>query len=408
MADRIHIGPSKRAEGAPLVGAGISTSTDALTAVRLALEAALAPLDGASPDLVCLFIAPQFEPEQREMLDEVVERVGGGAVIGCLAGGVIGGALEVEDEPAVSVWAAALPGGVVRPFRLTFQREDEHAVIEGLDELPEGEEDPLLILLADGYSFPADLLLAHLNEAAPGIPVVGGMASAGLEAGRNSLYLDDDIFNDGAVGVIVTGVAAGAFVSQGCRPVGETYAVTRSEQNVIFELGGQSAMSRVEEMFTGASPRDQVLMRRGLHVGQAIDELKPELGRGDFLIRNVVGIDQASGAIAIGDMVEVGQTVQFQVRDAESAKQDLRVVLERDLVLNEGPVAGALLFSCNGRGRGLFGQAGHDISALRRAYGDVPVAGFFAGGEFGPVGGRNFLHGFTASMLVIRGSGPAD
>ena len=392
----------RTAAGSPRVGAGLSSHQDGLAAVRSALDSALAPLQGASADLVCVFIAPQFEDEQRVMLDAVVERVGGAAVLGCLAGGVIGGAVEVEDAPAVSIWAAALPGGVVRPFRLTFEREDEHAVIEGLDEIPEGELSPVLVLLADGYSFPADLLLHHLNEAAPGVPVVGGMASAGLEAGRNSLYLDDEILHDGAVGVIVTGVDANAFVSQGCRPVGETYAVTRSERNVIFELGAVPAMRRVEEMFGAASERDQLLMRRGLHVGQAIDELKPQQGRGDFLVRNVVGIDSASGAIAIGDMVEVGQTVQFHVRDAESAREDLRLVLERDCHADDDPVAGVLLFSCNGRGHALFGQTSHDIGAVRRAYGRVPVGGFFAAGEFGPVGSRNFLHGFTASMLVIR------
>jgi len=392
----------RTAAGSPRVGAGLSSHQDGLAAVRSALDSALAPLQGASADLVCVFIAPQFEDEQRVMLDAVVERVGGAAVLGCLAGGVIGGAVEVEDAPAVSIWAAALPGGVVRPFRLTFEREDEHAVIEGLDEIPEGELSPVLVLLADGYSFPADLLLHHLNESAPGVPVVGGMASAGLEAGRNSLYLDDEILHDGAVGVIVTGVDANAFVSQGCRPVGETYAVTRSERNVIFELGAVPAMRRVEEMFGAASERDQLLMRRGLHVGQVIDELKPQQGRGDFLVRNVVGIDSASGAIAIGDMVEVGQTVQFHVRDAESAREDLRLVLERDCHADDDPVAGVLLFSCNGRGHALFGQPSHDIGAVRRAYGRVPVGGFFAAGEFGPVGSRNFLHGFTASMLVIR------
>lgn len=393
----------RTAARSPRVGAGLSSHADGRAAIRAALDSALAPLDGLPPDLVCVFIAPQFEDEQREMLDDVVERVGGAVVLGCLAGGVIGGSVEVEDAPAVSVWAAALPGGVVRPFRLTFEREEEHAVIDGLDEIPPGESDPVLVLIADGYSFPADLLLDHLNEAAPGVPVVGGMASAGLEAGRNALFLDDDIFRDGAVGAIITGVGASAFVSQGCRPVGDTYAVTRSEQNVIFELGGAPAMRRVEELFAGASERDQLLMRRGLHVGQAIDELKPEQRQGDFLVRNVVGIDPASGAIAIGDMVEVGQTVQFQVRDAESARQDLRAVLERDRDAHAGgDVAGVLLFSCNGRGQALFGQPGHDIGAVRAAYGSVPVAGFFAAGEFGPVGRRNFLHGFTASLLVVR------
>ncbi|HET8568543.1 MAG TPA: FIST N-terminal domain-containing protein [Candidatus Limnocylindria bacterium] len=384
------------------VGAGLSSHTDGREAVRSALGSALAPLSGSSPDITCVFISPQFEAEQADMLSYVAENVGGSAVVGCSAGGVIGGSVEIEDAPGVAIWTAAIPGGVVRPFRLTYTIEDDHAVIEGLDEMPPPDEHPVLVLLADGYSFPADLLIEHLNEAAPGVPVVGGMASTGLEAGRNSLYLDDEVFHDGAVGAILTGLDATAFVSQGCRPVGETYAVTRSEQNVIVELGGVPAMRRIEEMFTGAGERDQLLMRRGLHLGQAIDELKTEHGRGDFVVRNVVGIDQESGAIAIGDAVEPGQTVQFQVRDAESAREDLRAVLERDREAHGDGVAGVLLFSCNGRGQALFGEPSHDIGAVRRAYGNVPVAGFFAAGEFGPVGPRNFLHGFTASMLVLR------
>jgi len=386
-----------------LVGSGLSTKADALTAARSALDSALASLDGAAPDLVCLFVAPQFEGEQRAILDLAVHRTGGATILGCSAGGVIGGAIEVEDSPAVSVWAATLPGASLRPFRLTFEREDDHAIIEGLEEMPPAGENPTLLLFADGYSFPADLLLDHLNEKAPGIPVVGGMASGGLEAGRNSLFLDDAILHDGAIGAVVTGpIATRAFVSQGCRPIGRTYAVTRSEKNVIFELGGEPALRRVEELFAAATPRDQLLMRRGLHVGQAISELKPELLRGDFLIRNVVGIDQDSGAIAIADMVEVGQTVQFQVRDAESAREDLTVALERERASDDRPIAGVLLFSCNGRGQAMFGEPSHDIAAVKRAFGNVPVAGFFAAGEFGPVGNRNFLHGFTASMLVVR------
>jgi small ligand-binding sensory domain FIST len=386
----------------PRVGAGLSTHEDGREAIRAALDAALAPLSGTAPDLVLLFVTPQHEDQQRAMLDAVSDRVEGATVIGCTAGGVIGVGREVEDAPAVSVWAAALPGVGIQPFRLTFQREDDHAVVEGLEELPAPDEEPVVVMLADPFSFPADVLLDHLNDTAASLPIVGGMASGGLEAGRNSLYFNDEILRDGAVGVILTGGATTAVVSQGCRPVGKTFAVTRAEQNVLFELGGESAMQRIEELYAEASERDQLLIRRGLHVGSAITELKPELGRGDFLVRNVVGVDRDTGAIAISDMVEVGTTVQFQVRDAESARQDLRAVFARERELRPDPVAGALLFSCNGRGQGLFGQPDHDVSALRRAFGDVPVAGFFAAGEIGPVAGRNFLHGFTASVLLLR------
>ncbi|MDP9245025.1 MAG: FIST C-terminal domain-containing protein [Chloroflexota bacterium] len=387
----------------PRVGAGLSTHEDGREAARAALNDALAQLGGEPADLVLLFVAPQHEDVQRAIIDIATERVEGATVLGCSAGGVIGGAREIEDAPAVAAWAASLPGIGVQPFRLTFQREDDHAIVEGLEDLPGPEAEPVILMLADPFSFPADVLLDHLNDAGADIPIVGGMASGGLEAGRNSLYFNDEILRDGAVGAILTGGGMTTVVSQGCRPVGRTYAVTRAERNVLFEIGGASAMSRIEELYNEATERDQLLIRRGLHVGSAITETKPELGRGDFLVRNVVGVDRDSGAIAISDLVEVGRTVQFQVRDAESAREDLRDVLARERAARPGDVAGALLFSCNGRGSALFGQPDHDVTAVRRAFGDVPVAGFFAAGEIGPVAGKNFLHGFTAAILLFRG-----
>jgi len=384
------------------VGAGISTRRTGLAAAEDALGAALAPLEGAIPDLAFLFVAPQFEDELESILESANASLGGGTLLGCVAGGVIGGGREVEDAPAVSAWAAKLPGVTVRPFMLTYAEEEEHGVFDGLEEVPTTAPESVLLMLADPYTFPAQLLLEHLNEHAPGLPVVGGMASGGIIAGRTRLIADDEIVKEGAIGAILEGAhGATAVVSQGCRPVGETFAITRAERNVVFELGGQPALKRVEELYTTASERDQLLMRRGLHVGQATTELKPELGRGDFVIRNLVGVDRDTGAIAISDMVEVGTTVQFQVRDAESARQDLRAVFAHERETRPDPVAGALLFSCNGRGQGLFGQPDHDVGAFRRAFGDVPVAGFFAAGEIGPVGGESFLHGFTATVAIF-------
>lgn len=384
------------------MGSGIATGTDAGSVALTALERTLDGLRGASPDIVAVFTTPQFESQHERILELVLDRAGSAVLIGCSAEGVIGPGVEVEDAPAVAVWAAALPGTRVRPFRLTFDREGQEGVIDGLEEIP-GEGSPVVLLLSDPYSFPADLLLAHLNEASPGVPVIGGQASGGLEAGRNALFFEGEVLHDGAVGAVISGgTPATWIVSQGCRPVGQTYSVTRAEQNVIHELAGRPALRRLEEVYAAASQRDQLLMRRGLHVGQAISELKPELGRGDFLIRNVMGVDPKTGAIAITDTAEVGQTIQFQVRDADSAREDLRLMLEREQGRDERPVAGALLFSCNGRGQALFGQPDHDVGALQRAFGPVPVAGFFAAGELGPVAGRNFLHGFTASVLLFR------
>lgn len=392
------------AAASPRIGSGLSTAPKGGLAADSAIGDALAGLGGARPDLLILFISPQFEPDLARILERAEERAEDAVILGCTAGGVIGGATEIEDAPAIAAWAASLPGTGVVPFRLTFQQDGEHGIIDGLDELPSAARGDVVVMLSDPFSFPADLLLGHLNEHAPGVPVIGGQASGGLEAGRNVLIASGDVVRDGAAGVVLTGGATATWVvSQGCRPIGDTFAVTRSERNVIHELAGLPALRRLEEVYGASSPRDQLLMRRGLHVGLAISELKPELARGDFLIRNVMGIDAETGAIGITDMVEVGQTVQFQVRDADSAREDLRLLLERERQHDERPVAGALLFSCNGRGQALFGQPDHDVGAVQRAFGQVPVAGFFAAGELGPVAGRNFLHGFTASVLLVRG-----
>src|SRR5256885_7102404 len=293
------------------VGGGIATRRSGLAATEDAVGAALAPLEGGIPGLAFLFVAPQFEDELESIVESANASLGGGTLLGCVAGGVIGGGREVEDAPAVSAWAAKLPGVTVRPFTLTYAEEEEHGVFDGLEEVPTRAPDSVLVMLADPNTFPAHLLLGHLNEHAPGLPVVGGMASGGIVAGRTWLIADDEIITEGAIGAILEGAhGATAVVSQGCRPVGETFAITRAERNVVFELGGQTALKRVEELYTTATERDQLLMRRGLHVGQATTELKPELGRADFVIRNLVGIDRDTGSVALRDMAAGGQTGQ--------------------------------------------------------------------------------------------------
>jgi small ligand-binding sensory domain FIST len=210
--------------------------------------------------------------------------------------------------------------------------------------------------------------------------------------------LNHQVFTDGAVGVIIgPGVTLSSVVSQGCRPIGRPLAVTKAERNIIYELAGQPALHRLMQMATdGISARDVQLINQGLHMGLVIDEHKAEFARGDFLIRNVIGADRANGAIAIGDEIEVGTTVQFHVRDAEAADEDLREMLA------DRRAEGVLLFTCNGRGTRLFDEPDHDAGVIGDLLGDPPVAGFFAAGEIGPVGGTNFVHGFTASMALFE------
>lgn len=391
----------------PLIGAGVSVDPLARRAVDEALDGALPALRGETPDLALVFASPHHAARYPELLARVVERSAPRALLGCTAEGVLATSVEVEDSPGVALWLARLPGVEIEPVRLRFERRGDDGFVEGLGDLPGGAA--ALLLLADPFTFPANLLVEHLNHASPGVPVVGGMASGGQARGSTKLFFLGGVLDDGAVGAVLRGnVAIATVVSQGCRPIGTAHVVTAAEGNVVRELDGAPALRRLEETYAAASERDQLLMRRGVHVGVAVRR-GVELGRGDFLVRNLVGADPETGALGITDVVEEGQIVQFHIRDADSARQDLRLLLDAERLLESRRPAGALLFSCNGRGQRLFGEPHHDVSALERAFGKLPVAGFFCQGELGPVGGRNFLHGFTASVaLFLRGETSLD
>jgi len=287
-----------------------------------------------------------------------------------------------------------LPGASLRPFRLTTERTAAGAEVVGLPQARPDER--VALLLADPYSFPASSVVDRVGTDAPGVPLIGGLASA--PAGTNRLFADGEVHAEGAVGLLLGGdVVARTVVSQGCRPIGPPMVVTRAERNILFELAGAPAYARLAEIVTGLPPQEQELAARGLHLGIAMDEYADEHGRGDFLIRGVVGADPDAGAVAVGDLVDVGRTVQFQVRDAAAADEELSMLLAEV----GAQVRGALLFSCNGRGTTMFPSADHDVLAVREGLGVTGVAGFFAAGEIGPVGGRNHLHGFTASVLAF-------
>jgi small ligand-binding sensory domain FIST len=303
------------------------------------------------------------------------------------------------------LWLAHLPGTTLAALRMEFEATPDGGIVSGWPESwdqvpPEGAS---LILLVEPHSFPADAFLARLNDQGPRLAVVGGMASGGAGPNENRLILGGRAHDSGAVGVLVRGATrVRAVVSQGCRPIGKALVVTKAEANVILELGGRPALEQLQTAFVSLSPAEQQLARGGLHVGRVINEYQETFGRGDFLIRNVIGADPKSGAVAIGDFVRAGQTVQFHVRDAATADEDLDALLAAAKRDGTGDPLAALLFTCNGRGTRLFPQADHDAQALTRHWPGLPVAGFFAQGEIGPVGGKSFVHGFTASMALFE------
>jgi small ligand-binding sensory domain FIST len=363
---------------------------------------------GTEPDLVVLFVTPPHAGALEDAAGAVRAILEPRTLIGCAAESVAGVNREVEGGPAVCLWAGRF--GRVVPVGLDVAtagatasatgevEDDRHLSVTGWpEEMP--FEPRGLFLLADPFTYPVEAFIDWVGQAHPGLPVIGGMASAARGPGGNRLVLDDTVRVGGAVGAILgPGIELAAVVSQGCRPVGHPLAVTRAEGNVVYELGGQPALERLVDLARRElAERDVALINAGgLHLGRVIDEHKAEFGRGDFLVRNVIGADRAAGAIAVNDVVELGTTVQFHLRDAVAADEDLRTMLD-------GRHAdAALMFTCNGRGTRLFGSPHHDAGALAETLGEIPMAGFFAAGELGPVGGRNFLHGFTASIALLQ------
>jgi small ligand-binding sensory domain FIST len=349
---------------------------------------------GEGPDLAVLFVTDPHLGLMSEIAETVRTVLRPGTLIGTTASSIVGGPREVEDGPAVSLWAGRV--GPVEPLRLQTQRLDGGWALSGLPARTEDDPHRVLLLLTDPFTFPADGVLDRLRSKAPGLRVIGGMASAARAPGGNRLVLDDQVHTDGAVGVLLDpAVVSGTVVSQGCRPIGQPFVVTRSTDNVIHDLAGVPALDRLREIVSALPPGDRELVQHGLHVGQVIDEQQDSFGRGDFLIRNVMGADPEAGDIAIGDLAHVGSTVQFQVRDADSADEDLRQLLSGQTG------RAALVFTCNGRGSHLFGEADHDARLVHEQVERGAVAGMFCAGEFGPVGSRNFVHGFTASVVLF-------
>jgi small ligand-binding sensory domain FIST len=376
-------------------GVGLSTQPDARQAAMEAALAARRALREGRPSLAVLFASPHHAERAEAVLDAVHEAAGPQALIGCVAEAVLGGGREVEGEPAVSVWLASLPG-TVETFRTEFVQTGEGGAFVGFPDPGAGR---VHLLISDPFTFPADALLRESDRQRPGSVFVGGMASGAGHLGETRLFLDGQVLDSGAVAArLHEGVAVRTLVSQGCRPVGPSYTVTKAEGNLVLELAGRPPMELLRELFAFVDDRDRELMSHGLHVGRVIDEYKADPGRGDYLIRGVIGADQRTGAIALGEAVSVGETIRFHVRDAESADVDLRHMLG---ALGGRAPAAVLLFTCNGRGSRLFSVPDHDAALVSKELGEPPLAGFFCAGEVGPVGGRNFLHGFTASLAVF-------
>jgi small ligand-binding sensory domain FIST len=381
------------------IGAGLSTSESAWEAATEAAREAGPPRGGlgrAEVDLAFLFLSPAHLDEAEAAAEAVRAELAPRHLLGCVAEGVVARVRELEEGPAVAVWAGALPGAEIECFHVAAVQTDDGIAVAGFPEL---DEPAFVALLVDPFTFPTGAFLTGLNERYERIPLVGGIAVGGQRPGAQALILDEAVHAEGAVGAVVSGLPVLTVVSQGCRPIGREAVVTRCEGNVVSELAGMPALERLRREIAALSPEEQALAARGLLAGLVIDENRPEYDTGDFLMRGLLGADEATGALALGDSVRVGQTLRFFVRDATSADADLHQALGG--ALRRGRPAGALLFACNGRGTNMFPERDHDARIVTETLGTQALAGFFCGGEIGPVGGKAFLHGFTATLAVF-------
>lgn len=377
-------------------------------------------------DLGIVFISSAYASEYPRLMPLLQERLSVSTLIGCGGSGIIGTnaqgeAEEVEGEPALSLTLVQMPGIDIQAFHISA---DE---IPDLDSPPSkwveligvpSPDEPQFILLADAFSSKINDLLQGLDFAYPGSVKVGGLASGGAMGNKTGLFCNYQLYREGTVGVALSGdIFLETIVAQGCRPIGQPYRVTKGERNVLLELMEQERDSNftacdgkagvplevLQELIERLSEADRQLAQHSLFVGVARDEFKQQLEPGDFLIRHLLGVDPRVGAIAIGDRVRPGQRIQFHLRDAETSAEDLEILLQRHQKASASAQdAGALMFSCLGRGEGLYGQPNFDSQLFRRYLGNIPIGGFFCSGEIGPVGGSTFLHGYTSVFGICR------
>ena len=382
------------------VGTGLAVGSDPERIAERACRAALLRVGGATPDLAVVSVSGPDADFAATALRRMDLALAARTCIGISSIGVLGAGRGVEESPAVSVWAARLPGARLRSFHLEVIRTESGVAVLGMPR--RRDDDSAVLLLADPWSFPAEGFSAQSNVSLAGLPLIGGLGAGVDGPGSTRLLHDGRLHQRGAVGVMIGGRAnVTTLVSQGCRPIGPPMTVTAAAGAVLETLAGRPALTKLQEVLAGLSDDEALLAARGLHLGVQVDEYRDDPGHGDFLVRGFSGGDERSGTIVVQDAVEVGTTVQFHVRDAAAATADLRRVLKRcseeSGIRN---VAGALLLSGTGRGSSLFPTADHDATIVASAL-DAPVAGMFTGGEIAPVGGVNALHGMAAAALVV-------
>ncbi len=386
----------------------VSEAVRLADAVEECAERLLEELDGATPDLVVAFVSAHHESQFEHVPRAVRDLMGPVMIIGCSAGGVIGAGREIERRPGVALTAAHMPTVRIVPFHLP----DESVLPDG-DAPPaawedavkaDARNDPVFLILADPFSVRGDSLLSGLDFAFPRSPKIGGLASGAARPEGNALYLGGGVHRSGIVGLAMHGgLEVDTVVAQGCRPIGRPMRITGCNGSILTELDGRPPIEALRETFDGLDERDKSLAQQSLFVGIVIDPFNDDPQPGDFLVRNLAGLDPRTGSLAVAEKLEEGRIAQFHLRDADTSAQELDALLTRYAAgRRTDEESGALLFSCLGRGSYLYGRPDHDTDVFRDRVGPLPLGGFFCNGEIGQVGGSTYLHGYTSSFGIFR------
>ncbi len=373
-------------------------------AIAEAIAGVQARLDGSRPDVVFAFCSPHHREHYHEIIPACFDAFAGAAIFGSAAGGVIGGGREIEGVPALSITGAVLPGVEVSTFHLDPDEGPWPADPEGWRTRLDLAADPApaMVLLSDPFTIDITQTLVQLDRSYPASTKVGGVLSAATQPGEGALFCGETTYTNGLCGLALSGnLVVDTLVAQGCRPIGTPLFVTRAEANIIRELDGRPAARVLQELFEQASPHDRQLMRSALFIGLVMRSNQEVYRPGDFVVRNVIGLDANTGALAIGSLAPKNGVVQFHIRDAGTSAQDLADTLAGYGGRRVRP-AGGLMFSCVGRGIGLYRQPNHDVDEVREHLGELPLGGCFCGGEIGPSGAATLLHGYTSVFALFR------
>ncbi len=355
---------------------------------------------GGQPTCGFLFLSASWLPQIHEVLDLVRLHGRIPLLVGSLGAGLIGRSQEAEGVAGMSLLLVHLPAKLTPVLISNEQIEESTGPAYWQMESGLSPEDvDSWIVLANPAAPNLERWLNEWNVAFPDAPSIGGLASGSSGNGERALLLDGKAIDAAVLAPAVKGGKIRTIVSQGCKPVGEPFTITQADENLVYALGSRPAYEILSETFNGLSHDEKERARGNLFAGLAASEYVADLKRGDFLVRNLLGADPQTGAVAIGARARTGQTLQYQLRDKITAHADL-VELARINEQGCQPFA-SLVFSCNGRGHRFFGVPDHDAATLAEIFGPVPSAGFFCNGEIGPIGNASYLHGYTASVALF-------